>query len=155
MSDPRDVAILVEGLRKCRRAARSAAFAGRLGEELVDESIPHPPESDAYLEEYVHRGATTIYHPVGTCRMGPDAPSGFVGNGNGSERAREAVRGVAGTPAVCDARLRVYGVAGLRVADASVMPRIVSGNTNAASIMIGEKAAALIKEDYARQQQQR
>ena len=69
---------------------------------------------------YVRAHAETLYHPVGTCRMGSEAGS------------------------VVDAELRVYGVAGLRVADASVMPRIVRGNTNAPVMMIGEKAARLI-----------
>ena len=65
----------------------------------------------------------TIYHPAGTCRMGSD-----------HDRL-----------AVCDPELRVRGVAGLRVADASIMPQVVSGNTNAAAIMIGEKCAAMVK----------
>ena len=73
---------------------------------------------------YVRDTGSTIFHPTSTCRMGPD-PS-----------------------AVVDERLRVHGMAGLRVADASIMPTMVSGNTNAAAIMIGEKASDLIAEDH-------
>ena len=69
--------------------------------------------------------ATTIYHPTGTCKMGPD-----------SDRM-----------AVVDERLRVKGVSGLRVADCSIMPQIVSGNTNAPAIMIGERVSDIIRED--------
>jgi choline dehydrogenase len=80
---------------------------------------------DAAILEWVRNTATTIYHPTGTCKMGTDPM------------------------AVVDPRLRVHGMAGLRVADASIMPVITSGNTNAPSIMIGEKASDLILEDAA------
>ena len=81
-------------------------------------------QSDAQIEQFVRFHADTIYHPVGTCRMGPDAG------------------------AVVDARLRVHGVAGLRVVDASVMPGVVGGNTNAPVIMMAEKAVDMIREDH-------
>lgn len=74
--------------------------------------------SDAELTNFIRRKAETVYHPVGTCRMGSDAAT------------------------VADSTQRVHGIAGLRVIDASVMPKIVSGNTNAPTIMIAEKAAA-------------
>ena len=77
------------------------------------------------LEAFARAKGGTVFHPAGTCRMGGDAHS------------------------VVDERLRVRGVAGLRVIDASVMPRVVSTNTNAAAIMIGEKGAALVLEDAA------
>jgi choline dehydrogenase len=80
-------------------------------------------ESDAELLQAAGDLGTTIFHPVGTCRMGGDAM------------------------AVVDERLRVHGVAGLRVVDASVMPRITSGNTNAPTVMIAEKGAELIRAD--------
>ena len=77
--------------------------------------------SDAALERYIRRTSNTVWHPVGSCKMGHDKM------------------------AVVDDRLRVRGLTGLRVADASIMPTIVSGNTNAPCIMIGEKAADLVR----------
>ena len=82
---------------------------------LTDEQI------DAFVREY----AQSIFHPVGTCRMGTDAGS------------------------VVDPELKVRGISGLRVADASIIPTIIAGNTNAPAIMIGRKAAALIRNDQA------
>ncbi len=84
---------------------------------------PDAMQSDEEMMAFIRAKATTIYHPVGTCRMGPDAQ------------------------AVVDARLRVHGIGGLRVADASIMPVVTSGNTNAGCIMIGEKCAAMLAED--------
>lgn len=165
LSDPEghDVAVLKEGIRLCRRVARSKAFASILqyDGEIIDETpLDHThachhaggagavgsenfcipthqrgggglhktgrdsldPESDEYLEGFVRRSASTVYHPVGTVAMGPRAD-----------------------PRSCvDVQLRVHGIAGLRVVDASCFPTITAGNTNAPTIMLAEKAADMI-----------
>ena len=121
LADDDDVMSLVRGVRILRRILGTEPFASCLDSE-------HRPgaavESDEALTRYVRASAGTVYHPVGTCRMGSDAMS------------------------VVDARLRVHGIARLRVADASIMPAIPSGNTNAPTIMIGEKAADMIRRDH-------
>jgi choline dehydrogenase len=117
LSEPGDLEVLLEGIRISRDIIAAAPFARFRGRELF------PGEglgTRAELEAIVRRKAETIYHPAGTCRMGGD------------------------TGAVVDSELRVRGVEGLRVADASVMPRLIGGNTNAPTIMIAEKAAELI-----------
>jgi len=117
LSDPADVALSIAGVRVCLEIGASKAMAG-IGAQRVN---PDPgAASDAEILAFIRQTATTIWHPVGTCKMGVDAM------------------------AVVDPALRVRGVAGLRVADASVMPVIVSGNTNATCIMIGEKVAEMI-----------
>jgi choline dehydrogenase-like flavoprotein len=123
LSTPEDRRIAAASLRLARRIAAQPAFQ-RL---KPVEHLPGPSvgDDDAALAEAAGRIGTTIFHPVGTAKMG-----------------------VASDPmAVVDARLRVHGIAGLRVADASVMPTITSGNTNAPSMMIGGKAAAMMIED--------
>ncbi|MEQ8344059.1 MAG: choline dehydrogenase [Sneathiellaceae bacterium] len=117
LAERADLDTLVRGLRKAQAVLAAPAFAGLLGEEFD----PGPDRSDAELQAYCRRTAETIYHPVGTCRMGSD------------------------DQAVVDDELRLRGLDGLRVVDASVMPAIVGGNTNAPVIMIAEKAADLIR----------
>ncbi len=106
--------------------ARAIMTAPAMAPLKVSEIAPGTArQSDAEVLDWVRQAAETTYHPVGTCRMGQDGM------------------------AVVDARLKVHGIDGLRVADASIMPTLTSGNTNAPSIMIGEKAAAMILEDAA------
>ncbi|HWQ37044.1 MAG TPA: choline dehydrogenase [Burkholderiales bacterium] len=120
LSTDYDRRAMVAGFRLTRRIAATRAFAPY----VASEYRPGPEvRSDDEMLAYIRSTATTGFHPCGTCRMGTDEG------------------------AVVDPRLRVHGIQGLRVADASVMPTIVSGNTNAATIMIAEKAADLIKED--------
>lgn len=111
---------IVAGVKMARDIAEKDPLKGRITSEFRPGAAV---ESDADLLDWARNSATTIYHPAGTCRMGAD------------------------DQAVTDARLRVRGVAGLRVADCSIMPEIVSGNTNAPAIMIGEKVSDMIVED--------
>jgi len=113
-----DLRILIEGFRLGRRIVAAAAFDDLRGPEIAPGI---DIDSDAALQSYISRSAQTYFHPVGTCRMGIDAMG------------------------VVDPELRVHGLEGLRVVDASVMPSIPRANTNAATIMIAEKAADLIK----------
>lgn len=104
-------------VRQIREIWATEPLAGVLGEEVMPGTAV---QTDAEIDAWVRTAVNTALHPVGSCAMGT------------------------GADAVCDAQLKVHGLEGLRIADASVMPRIVGGNTNAASIMIGEKAAAMI-----------
>ena len=121
LTQPLDAKVLVAGLRMLREIYAQPAFRGLVtGEEYLPGN---DVTTDAGLEAFARERGGTVFHPAGTCRMGGDARS------------------------VVDERLRVRGVERLRVIDASVMPRVVSTNTNAAAIMIGEKGAALVLED--------
>ena len=117
-----DYQALIYGSRLCRQIAAQPALKPFVAEEVVPG--PSCNSENEWIEEIRVRGVTN-QHPVGTCKMGPDSD----------------------VTAVVDPRLRVHGIKGLRVADASIMPQVPGGNTNAPSIMIGEKCAAMILED--------
>lgn len=117
LSDPHDARTIAKGMQFLRKIFEGRALAGFGPQELT----PGPAvEGENALEDFVHASGNSCYHPSGTCRMGTD------------------------DLAVVDPALRVRGVGGLRVADNSIMPQIVSGNTNAVAIMIGERASDLI-----------
>ncbi|MGD0403883.1 MAG: choline dehydrogenase [Candidatus Acidiferrales bacterium] len=120
LSTDADMRVIVHGVRLSRQLAHSKAFAAYTGDELLPGANV---KTDAEISDFVRNEAETLYHPVGTCKMGDDSM------------------------AVVDARLRVRGIERLRVVDASVMPRIIAGNTNAPTIMIAEKAADMIRQD--------
>ncbi|MDF1717689.1 MAG: choline dehydrogenase [Antarcticimicrobium sp.] len=120
LSDPRDLETTIKGARMARAILQAPALAPYRDKELFGL---HNGMSDATWESHIRARADTIYHPVGTCKMGGD------------------------DMAVVDPRLRVRGMQGLRVVDASVMPTLIGGNTNAPTIMIAEKAADMIREE--------
>ena len=117
LSTPRDQQTIVEGVKMLREIYRQPAFRDLWDEEMVPGA---DARTDDEILEATRKGGGTVYHPVGTCRMGSDAD------------------------AVVDATLRVRGIDGLRVVDASVMPLITSANTNAPTMMIAQKAASMI-----------
>lgn len=120
LSDPEDMRCAIAGVRWNLKILYARAFDDIRGEEIAPGTNSR---TDEELEFFVRRTASTTWHPAGTCRMGSD------------------------DMAVVDAHLRVVGVEALRVVDASIMPQIVSGNTNAPTIMIAEKAADLIRDN--------
>jgi len=114
-----DLKVLIEGVKRGREIFAAKAFKPYMGRERFPGANRR---SDAEIADFIRQGAETEYHPVGTCKMGNDKL------------------------AVVDPSLKVHGIEGLRVIDASIMPSLVSGNTNAPSIMIGEKGAAMIRQ---------
>ena len=117
LSDPEDAKVLIEGLKLARKILADQQFDGIRGTEMLPGK---DVQTDEQLMTYVREYAATVFHPVGTCKMGVDSMS------------------------VVRPDLKVHGIEGLRVADASIMPTLISGNTNAPCIMIGEKAAEMI-----------
>jgi len=122
LATPRDMEALVKGFKLARQVLQQPAFAPHRLQELEPGAAV---QSDEQIRDFIRRRAETVYHPVGTCKMGRDAM------------------------AVVDPRLRVHGLEGLRVVDASVMPTLIGGNTNAPTTMIAERAADLILQDAA------
>jgi choline dehydrogenase-like flavoprotein len=122
LTDDRDMDVMKKGVRLLHRILTAPPLSRHGGRDRHAT----PLDDDAALEQLIRNRADTVYHPVGTARMGSD------------------------DDAVCDTSLRVRGVAGLYVADASIMPRLVSGNTNAPSIMIGERCADFVSADLQR-----
>ena len=118
LDDPHDLETLTRGFRLTQRLMAAPAMQAVIERDLFTAGV----ETDAQIHAVLRARTDTVYHPVGTCAMGPDP-----------------------AVAVVDATLRVHGLDGLRVVDASIMPTLVGGNTNAPAIMIGEKAADLIK----------
>ena len=124
LSHKDDVQDLLEGVKLLRKLAKTESFS----KVILDEFRPGPEcKSDAQLVEDIKDNAWTVFHPSSTCRMGPDPEKDVV-----------------------DSDLKVYGIEGLRVADASIFPQLICGNINAATIMVGEKASDLILKDIAK-----
>jgi choline dehydrogenase len=120
MSAASDRDCMIRGIQLTRRIMEQ----GAIKRYVAEERLPGPNvTTDEGMLAYARETGTTIFHPTSTCRMGSDKT------------------------AVVDERLRVHGFQGLRVADASIMPTVVSGNTNAACVMIGEKCADMVLED--------
>jgi len=120
LSDPNDLSLLIQGVKITRKLLDQPALKDLGGKELPMHANA---QSDAEIEAFIRNHADTIYHPVGTCKMGLASDAS----------------------AVVDNELKVHGIQGLRVVDASIMPTLIGGNTNAPTIMIAEKAADMIR----------
>ncbi|MDB5995952.1 MAG: putative alcohol dehydrogenase [Pseudomonas sp.] len=121
LTHPEDIRTMIEGYKIIRKVMSTPVFQALKPRDVLDT----PMNTDAEIEQIIRNRADTLYHPVGTCKMGVDEM------------------------AVVDPRLKVHGLEGLRVVDASIMPTIIGCSTTAATIMIGEKAADFIREDLA------
>lgn len=121
----------IEGLKFCLNISKAPALAQLRPKFIYDteQGTTCGGTGEQFYECLVRHYSQTIYHPVGTTKMGPKSDP----------------------MAVVDARLRVHGIAGLRVVDAGIMPTLVSGNTNGPTVMIGEKASDMIKSDFIRE----
>ena len=119
-SDPSDMEVLIRGIKDARKILMAPAFDYYRGEAVWPAASV---QTDEQLREFVREFSSTVFHPVGTCKMGRD------------------------DMAVVDERLRLRGIAGLRVVDASIMPSVTTGNTNAPTMAIAEKGADMIKAD--------
>ena len=120
LSHPDDMEDMIKGYKKMMNIMNSSSFSKYTNDTLRPINI----NDDKEIEQAIREEADTVYHPVGTCKMGSDEM------------------------AVVDSRLKVHGIEGLRVVDASVMPTLIGGNTNAPTIMIGEKASDMILNDW-------
>jgi choline dehydrogenase len=121
LSTQYDRDMMLAGMRLMRTMAETPAF-----QSVIDSEISPGPDltTDDQMNAYIREKSWTVFHQCGTCRMGSDPATSVV-----------------------DARLRVHGISGLRVADASIFPTISTGNTNAPAIMVGEKASDIIRQD--------
>jgi choline dehydrogenase len=119
LSDPRDLKDLVAGLSMAREIGNSSALRPFTGREVAPGSL-----RGAELEQFFRDGLGTHWHQSGTAKMGRDAMS------------------------VVDSKLKVYGIEGLRIADASIMPRVTTGNTMAPCVVIGERAGEILRREY-------
>jgi choline dehydrogenase len=129
LTHPDDIRVLVEGVKAAVAVGETQTmrrFGARFHRKAVQNCEKVPLYTDAYWECALRQYTMSIYHYAGTCKMGPPSDA----------------------DAVVDARLRVYGVPGLRVIDASIMPTITTGNINAPTVMIAEKGSDMIKEDW-------
>ena len=120
LSHPDDMEDMIKGYKKMMNIMNSNSFSKYTNDTLRPINI----NDDKEIEQAIREEADTVYHPVGTCKMGSDEM------------------------AVVDSRLKVHGIEGLRVVDASIMPTLIGGNTNAPTIMIGEKASDMILNDW-------